>query len=94
MVIDPVSAPKDINKKEMKKYCRLMIQMKKVDLKFMKETLRCIKAQKSLDELFFAFENKYKIFFQNIEKKAKEYYKKDNLVYDGNINGFLKNNIQ
>lgn len=94
MVIDPISAPKAIAVSKMKKYYKLMIKMKKIDLAFMKDVLRVVKEGGALESLYQAYERKYKTSFEKINKKAEEFYLQDGLLYDANINGFLSANIQ
>lgn len=94
MVIDPISAPKAIPVEEMKKYHKLMVMMKKVDLAFMKDTIVCVNAEKNIEDVYNNYDKKYSKFFNDIHETVNELYKKDGLVYDANINGFLLSNKQ
>ena len=94
MVIDPISAPKDIPLREMKKYYKLMIKMKIIDLKFMKDVINGVENKRDLDKLYESYKKKYDGVFAVIKEKAERFYASDNLNYDANINGFLKTNIQ
>lgn len=94
MVIDPISAPKAIPVEEMKKYHKLMVMMKKVDLAFMKDTIVCVSEEKNVEDVYNNYEKKYSRFFNDIFATVNELYKKDGLIYDANINGFLLSNKQ
>ena len=94
MVIDPISAPKAIPVCEMKKYHKLMIMMKEIDLAFMKQTIDCVKSKGDIESVYKKFDEKYTPFFEDISKTVDKFYKKDGMVYDANINGFLLSNKQ
>lgn len=94
MVIDPISAPKDIPVSEMKKYHKLMVVMKRIDLNFMKDLIISVDNDLNLDKLYNLYDLKYSNQFEKVEKIATQYYNQDGLRYDANINGFLKSNIQ
>lgn len=71
-----------------------MIKMKKVDLKFFNLSINFVEKDKDLKILFSKFEKRYKTFFDKIQLKVSNYYKKDDLIYEANINGFLSSNVQ
>lgn len=89
MIIDPISAPKDIEIEKMEKYHKLMIEMKKIDLLYMREVLNKVRDGKDEKEVYNKYINKYSSDLKKIHNLVQEYYKKDNLEYDANINGFL-----
>lgn len=89
MVIDPISAPKDVPVSSMKKYYDLMIEMKEIDLLFMKNLLDYVEKRKNVEELYNNFFKKYEKEFSKIKGIAERYYKIDNLNYDGSVNKFL-----
>lgn len=89
MVIDPISAPKDIPINEMKKYYDLMIEMKKVDLLYMREVLDCVNEDIDVEGVFEKYLQRYNSVFQKIYETVIEYYENDKLNYDAEINGFL-----
>lgn len=92
MVIDPISAPKDLDIREMKKYHTLMVKMKKIDLKFMKMCLDFAHSNKDFELLYKFFCQKYDRQFNNIRDVVSKFYERDLLVYDADINGFLSSN--
>lgn len=94
MVIDPISAPKAIPVPDMKKYYDLMIQMKTIDLDFMKELLECVEHNQNPEELYTLYEQKYTKLMQDIMQKVGEYYMLDGLEYNAGTNGFLLNGGQ
>lgn len=89
MVIDPISAPKDIPVSEMKKYHELMVIMKSIDLDFMRDILECVKNNENPETLYNFYIKKYDNIFANIEKQANIYYDNDGLNYDASENSFL-----
>lgn len=89
MIIDPISAPKDIPIKEMEKYHNLMMKMKEVDLLYMREVMDCVKNNKDEKLVFEKFSSEYNSFFKDVNKTIRGYYKDDNLEYDASVNGFL-----
>ncbi len=96
-IIDPISAPKNISYKSMKKYQKLMIKLKKIDLLFMKEVLKAVEqgqVEEQINVLYESFISKYKSDYEKADEKANKLYSKDGFDYDGNVNGFLKSNIQ
>ena len=89
MVIDPISAPKDIPIKDMKKYYDLMIQMKKIDLLYMREILDCVQKNSNTQNVLTKYCEKYDEQFKEIYEIVVRYYNEDGLEYDADINGFL-----
>ena len=94
MVIDPISAPKAIPIQEMKKYYKIMIDLKQIDLNFMKDTISAVKVKQNIDEVYKVYEKKFSPYFDEVQNLVEKFYEKDGLVYDANINGFLLNNRQ
>jgi len=94
MVIDPISAPKDIPVEEMKKYYDLMVEMKEIDLSFMKNVIDGVESKQDIDSLYSEYEEKYSDRFAEIMDQATTYYQNDGLDYDAAENGFLLNNVK
>lgn len=89
MVIDPISAPKDISVDEMAKYYNLMIEMKNIDLDFMRDIINAVENKKDCEQIYLLYNEKYKQTFENIKIKCKNYYELDGLFYDVGENKFL-----
>ncbi|MBQ9280345.1 MAG: B12-binding domain-containing radical SAM protein [Clostridia bacterium] len=89
MVIDPISAPKAIPVEEMKKYYELMIQMKNVDILYMRKILDAVENTLDTESVYHEFCLAYNDLFQDIYDKVTAYYENDGLDYDAQINGFL-----
>ncbi len=89
MVIDPISAPKDIPVNEMKKYHKLMIIMKSIDLDFMRDILGCVKNNENPEVIYNFYVKKYDNIFSSIENQVNIYYYNDGLNYDAYENSFL-----
>lgn len=89
MVIDPISAPKAIPVNEMKKYYDLMIQMKKIDILYMRKVLDTVESNGDVKNIYDEFCSTYNYVFKEIYDKVTKYYDNDGLDYDAQINGFL-----
>ncbi len=89
MVIDPISAPKDIPVENMEKYYKLMLVMKQIDLEFMGAILSAVNSEKNWQEVYDEFFAKYTDVFVDINKTALEYNQQEGLNYDAEENGFL-----
>ena len=94
MVIDPISAPKAIPVPNMKKYYDLMVQMKTIDLDFMRDIISAVELGHNPEEVYANYETQYTDTFRSIMHTAAEYYNFDGLDYNAGTNGFLLNGGQ
>jgi radical SAM superfamily enzyme YgiQ (UPF0313 family) len=94
-VIDPISAPKAIPVSNMRKYHELMMLMKKVDLRYMKDLISEVEGNGDIESLFNEYTQKFTPLFENCKTSVDDYYISDGLQYDADINQFvIMGNIQ
>jgi len=88
-VIDPISAPKAIELHRMKKYHRLMMRMKEVDLMFMQDLTMQVECSGDLDAIYNSYLQRYAAFFKGCKIKVDRFYQEDGLQYDADTNKFI-----
>lgn len=89
--IDPLTSPKALNKSEMADFYQEYLKIRHTDLEVMGNVLNLV-LSKPNDVIDFV-ENAiiiYKPFFQEQERKIDKLYNQSNLMYNANVNPFIK----
>ncbi len=91
MTIDPIIAPKAIGDESMKKFYEYAMELKKLDLLIFKNILLDVKNNPNLniEEYINNYILKTKENYENINNNVTKLYRKNNLIYDANINPFI-----
>ena len=91
MTIDPLTAPKAITDAAMQEFYKNAIKLKKMDLIMFKNILVYIKENPYID--INKYINNYILInndkYEKIEQDIKILYKKNNLIYNANVNPFI-----
>ena len=89
--IDPLTSPKALNKSEMNNFYQEYLKIRHVDLNIMRDVLDLI--YHDADSVMNFIETsiiKYQPFFQDQEQKIDNLYRQSNLIYNANVNPFIK----
>ena len=89
--IDPLTSPKALNKSEMNNFYQEYLKIRHVDLNIMGDVLDLI--YHDADSVMNFIETsiiKYQPFFQDQERKIDKLYRQSNLIYNANVNPFIK----
>lgn len=91
MTIDPLTAPKSISEKSMEDFYQYIMLLKKKDLEIFKNVLMILKECPNAnvyDYIRHSIDNSHDEY-QDIETHVKKLYKKNNLVYNADVNPFI-----
>ena len=91
MTIDPLTAPKSISEVSMNNFYHYVMQLKKKDLEIFRSILTILKEYPNTN--IYEYVNKEidssSNEYQDIETKVRKLYKKNNLVYNADVNPFI-----